>query len=89
MTEPLVICCLRMDQTPIPAAGSRPSRCVGCGTTVWVAPSSQRMMRRGGQPTCFECVSATDEDLEFEAPTAEQLEEVRAELRRRGQSPTN
>jgi hypothetical protein len=56
---------------------------------VWVSPSSQRMMRRGGQPTCFECISETVDDLEFEAPTAEQLEEVLAELRRRGQSSTN
>ncbi|MGH8901565.1 MAG: hypothetical protein ACRDYA_07750 [Egibacteraceae bacterium] len=89
MAEPLVICCLRVNQTPIPAAGSRPSRCTGCGAAVWVAPSSQRMMRQGGQPTCLECLSVTDEDLEFEAPTAEQLDEVRAELRRRNQSPSN
>ena len=89
MTEPIVICCLRVDQTPIPAAGSRPSRCVDCGVAVWVAPSSQRMIRQGGQPTCFECLNAGREDLEFEAPTAEQLDEVRAELHRRGQSSSN
>lgn len=89
MVEPLVICCLRVDQTPIPAAGSRPSPCVECGVAVWVAPSSQRMMRKGGHPTCFECLDAAGEDLKFEAPTAEQLAEVRAELLRRNQSPSN
>ncbi len=87
--EPLVICCLRVSHHEIPAAGSRPSRCVECGEQVWLAPSSQRMRKQGGQPTCLQCVMATGEDLEFEAPTPAQLAEVRAELTRREQSPRN
>jgi hypothetical protein len=89
MAEPLVICCLRVDQTPIPTAGSRPSRCVECGVAVWLAPSSQRMMRQGGQPTCVECLDTADEDLEFETLTDDQLEEVRAELHRRSRPSNN
>lgn len=87
--ERLVICCLRVSQPEIPAAGSRPSRCVVCGERVWLAPSSQHMMRQGGQPTCLECMMATGEELEFEAPTVAQLAEVHAELTRRARSPRN
>lgn len=87
--EPLVICCLRVSQHEVPAAGSRPSRCVVCGERVWLAPSSQHMVRQGGQPTCLQCVMETGEDLEFEAPTPAQLAEVRAELARRARSPRN
>jgi hypothetical protein len=89
MAEPLIICCLRVDQTPVPTAGSRTSHCVECGVAVWLAPSSQQMMRQGGQPTCFECLNTTGEDWEFEAPTAEQLAEVLAELHRRDQRLNN
>lgn len=79
------LACSRVADGP-GAFGSRRSRCSACGSYVWVAPSSRRLIaERGLTIVCIQCAAEraqTNPPEEIKPPTAEQIAELIAWQRR-------
>ena len=87
-----VLLCHRVEDLAHPITGAAVERCDLCGASVWVAPSSRRMRKESGlelPPVCHHCTPAViaelppDEKVEVQKLTADQIEELAAEVKRR------
>lgn len=88
-----ILVCDRVEGFADPVAGSVVERCDRCGESVWVSPSSRSMREKSGlvlPPVCRDCFPAMvaelppDEKIEVQKLTADQIEELIAEAKRRG-----
>ncbi len=77
--ETIVVLCLDIRRSPIPAAeGTMVRTCASCGTDVWLSPATAAAL--AGQRfelRCPECLPPPDEDDEVMAPTDGQIAEIR------------
>lgn len=66
--------------------GSIKAKCSDCQREVWIAPSSQKILKQdGARLICVECAGermANDTEVEVNAPTPEQKREIIEHLRR-------
>jgi len=92
VTDEAVLLCDRVEGFADPVAGSVAERCDRCGESVWVSPSSRRMREESGlalSPVCRDCFPAVvaelppDEEVKVHKLTADQIEELVAEAKRR------
>ncbi len=77
--DTIVVLCLDIDRSPIPAAeGTMGRTCASCGTGVWLSPATAAALAgRKFELRCPECLPPTDEDDEVMAPTDGQIAEIR------------
>ncbi len=78
--------CLRVGTSDLIVPGSMRKTCSVCSHRVWVSPASWEMCRKKKLPIlCMQCAeerAATDDDARIQAPTPEQLKELRDTLRK-------
>jgi hypothetical protein len=73
--------CLRVADAPVVVSGSTKHKCLDCGHWVWASPASLTIARAKAMAVlCMACAekrAETDDDVEVQQPTAEQLKEMR------------
>ena len=77
--DTIVVLCLDIERSPIPAAeGTMGRTCASCGTGVWLSPATAAALAgRKFELRCPECLPPPDEDDEVMAPTDGQIAEIR------------
>ena len=95
--DTIVVLCLDVQRSPIPAAeGTMGRTCGQCGTAVWLSPATAAALAgRKFELRCPDCLPPPDDDDEVMAPTPGQIAEIRraagpegeAAVRRLAESP--
>jgi hypothetical protein len=79
--ETSYLVCLRVSEAPIVVPGSTKHRCADCNAWVWASPASLAVARQKTMAVlCMACAgkrAETDNDMEVQQPTAQQLQEMR------------
>jgi hypothetical protein len=84
--EESFLVCLPVTVTTLIVPGSTKTDCTDCGQRVWVSAASLALSKaQGARIICMDCANkraATDEEVEVQPPTEEQLREIRDAIER-------